>query len=148
MSIRHCVLLFALSLVAIGLAAAPSTATFAGEDGRISYATYANGDLEIHSANPDGSDVQRLTEFPGNNQGAVISDWSPDGQTIAFDGDATDIDGRKNVQQVYVMNFDGSGVTQLTRGPGFHGVPGWSPDASSLAIDADWGESTEPGSSA
>jgi Tol biopolymer transport system component len=38
------------------------------------------------------------------------------------------------------MNADGSDVTQLTRGPGFHGFPAWSPDAASLAIAADWGE--------
>jgi TolB protein len=43
------------------------------------------------------------------------------------------------VVQIYVMNADGSGVTQLTRGPGFHGFPGWSPDAAGLAIAADWG---------
>jgi Tol biopolymer transport system component len=38
------------------------------------------------------------------------------------------------------MNADGSGVTQLTRGRGFQGSPGFSPDGSRLAIEADWGE--------
>jgi Tol biopolymer transport system component len=38
------------------------------------------------------------------------------------------------------MNADGSGVTQLTRGPGFQFAPGWSPDADSLAIAAEWGD--------
>lgn len=36
------------------------------------------------------------------------------------------------------MNADGSGVTQLTQGRGFHNNPSWSPDASTIAIDADW----------
>jgi TolB protein len=38
------------------------------------------------------------------------------------------------------MNADGSDVTRLTRGPGFHGYPAWSPDTASLAIAADWGD--------
>ena len=59
---------------------------------------------------------------------------------IAFDSDRVDVDGRKDVVQIYVMNADGSGVTQLTTGPGFHFTPGWSPDGSSLAIGAEWGD--------
>lgn len=38
------------------------------------------------------------------------------------------------------MNADGSDVTQLTTGPGFHGFPAWSPDAARLAIASDWGD--------
>lgn len=123
----------------MALASGPSVATFSGKDGRISYATYAGGDLEIHSANPDGSDVKRLTKTPGP-RGAVISDWSPDGERIAFDGNAIDINGLKDVMQIYTMDADGTNVVQLTRGPGFHGFPGWSPDGVSIAIDADWGK--------
>jgi TolB protein len=43
------------------------------------------------------------------------------------------------VVQVYVMNADGSGLTQLTRGPGFHGTVGYAPDGTKLAIESDWG---------
>jgi Tol biopolymer transport system component len=37
------------------------------------------------------------------------------------------------------MNWDGSGQTQLTTGPGFHGDPGWFPGGTRLAIESDWG---------
>jgi Tol biopolymer transport system component len=37
------------------------------------------------------------------------------------------------------MNADGSGITQLTRGPGFHGTVGYTPDGTKLAIESDWG---------
>ena len=43
------------------------------------------------------------------------------------------------------MNADGSGPTQLTRGPGFNASPGWSPDATSLVIDASWGKAALQG---
>jgi Tol biopolymer transport system component len=139
MSPRGYVFLSTVSLLIIAALATPSLATFGGEDGRISFGRFVpkTKSFEIFTARPDGSDVQKLTSNP--HRTSFLSDWSPDGQTIAFDSDRIDVDGRKDAVQVYVMNADGSGVTQLTRGPGFHGAPGWSPDASSLAIDADWG---------
>ena len=69
----------------------------------------------------------------------MISDWSPDGQRIAFDSDRPDLEGNPGAVQIYVINADGGGLTQLTRGPGFHGYPGWSPDGGSIAIASDWG---------
>ena len=122
------------------VAALPASATFPGQNGRVAYTavTPETKGGEIFSANPDGSDVQQLTNS-GRKHFSLISDWSPDGQHIAFDSDRVDVDGRKDVVQIYVMNADGSGVVQLTRGPGFHGNPGWSPDAERIAIDSDWG---------
>jgi Tol biopolymer transport system component len=127
----------ALSGVAVAALVTPSSATFPGPDGLISFARFTpNGDsAEIFIARPDGSEVQQLTSNPGRF--SINSDWSPDGEMIAFDSDRIGGGGRS---QIYVMNADGSGVTQLTRGPGFQGSPGWSPDGGSLAIDADWGD--------
>ena len=143
MSVRRCAVLTAVSVVLVGLAAGSSTATFSGTDGRISFNRVVGNSLQLFSANPDGSDVQKLTDTPKNTF-SVITDWSPNGQLIAFDSDRTDLfDGRKGGVQIYVMNADGSGVTQLTRGPGFHGFPGWSPDGASMAISADWGDRRE-----
>jgi TolB protein len=131
-------LLLALPAAVIAAVAAPSSATFPGPDGLISFARIVpkTKSLEIFTARPDGTGIQQLTSNP--RRVSFDSDWSPDGQTIAFDSDRVDVDGLKRVVQVYVMNADGTGVTQLTRGPGFHGAPGWSPDASRLAIDTDW----------
>jgi Tol biopolymer transport system component len=127
----------ALSGVAVAALVTPSSATFPGPDGLISFARFTpNGDsAEIFIARPDGSEVQQLTSNP--RRFSINSDWSPDGEMIAFDSDRIGGGGRS---QIYVMNADGSGVTQLTRGPGFQGSPGWSPDGGSLAIDADWGD--------
>jgi Tol biopolymer transport system component len=138
---------FALALAALlGLMAAllaPPTrapATFPGSNGRISFDGVVPGTCcsEIFTAKPNGGEPRRLTSTPGRSD-SELPDWSPDGQKIAFDSDRTDIDGRKQVTQVYSMNADGSGKTQLTRGPGEQANPGWSPDGTKLAIRADWG---------
>ena len=39
--------------------------------------------------------------------------------------------------EIYLMNGDGSNVTQLTYNPAFDGVPGWSPDGSRIAFNSD-----------
>jgi TolB protein len=129
-----------LGLAATGvmaLGAATASATFPGSNGRIAFEAFIEEteSLEIFTANPKGGDVQQLTSNP--NVFSEFPDWSPDGQKIAFQAD------RQNANepvQIHVMNADGSDVTELTRGPGFHGFPAWSPDAASLAIAADWGD--------
>lgn len=140
MSVRRCAYLCAFSLLVIAFAAAPSLGTFGGANGRVSFSAFVERtkSVEIFTANPDGSDVQRVTSNP--REASLLSDWSPDGQRIAFDSSRRDIDGRKRVVQVYVMNADGTGVIQLTRGPGFHGLGGWSRDGTEIAIESDWGQ--------
>jgi Tol biopolymer transport system component len=128
-----------IAVVIIALGAEAASATFPGPNGRISFSAVPETNFsEIFTAMPDGGDARRLTFTP--NRDEPTSDWSPNGERIAFDSARVDIDGRDDVVQVYVMNADGSGVTQLTRGPGVQGLPGWSPDAVSLAIAADWGD--------
>jgi Tol biopolymer transport system component len=128
-------------VITLALGAAPTaSATFPGPDGLISFARFSPkvNSAEIFIARPDGSEVQQLTSNP--RRFSFESDWSPNGQLIAFDSNRVDVDGHKRAFQTYVMNADGSGVTQVTRGTGFNGSPGWSPDGASLAIDADWGD--------
>ena len=54
--------------------------------------------------------------------------WSPDGSKIVFRG---------NPEGLYVMNADGSGLTQLTSAPeGFRdGEARWSPDGTRIAFE-------------
>ena len=132
--------LVGIGIVVIAIAAGPSAATFSGKNGRISFARSVGNHTEIFSANPDGSHKTRLTASKPRGATSFISDWSPDGQLIAFDSDRTDVDGRKHPVQIYVMAWNGTGVTQLTRGGGFHGFPGWSPNGTTMAIDSDWGK--------
>jgi Tol biopolymer transport system component len=128
--------------------ATPASATFAGPNGRITFARFLPdkdgpglGGKEIFSAKPDGTDEQRLT-FSSEGRNSVFSDWSPNGSQIAFDSDRIDQQGRDDVVQIYVMPWNGEsfGLQQLTVGPGFHGDPGYSPGGQRIAIESDWGD--------
>ncbi|MCH2374883.1 MAG: hypothetical protein MK538_11900 [Planctomycetes bacterium] len=82
---------------------------------------------DIFSANPDGSDLKRLTETPGYDAEATVS---PDGSRIVFtsvrDGDL----------ELYTMNADGSDVEQITRSLGYDRGAFFSPDNRMLCFRA------------
>jgi dipeptidyl aminopeptidase/acylaminoacyl peptidase len=60
--------------------------------------------------------------------------WSPDGERIAFESDANLADGNpEGDREIFAMNADGSGVTQLTSNTAHDEGPAWSPDATMLA---------------
>src|SRR5881628_214188 len=92
----------AISLRAVGLMlvlvpallvwAAPAQATFAGDNGKIAFAS--SDGTGINTMNADGSGVTSVT-----SGFATTPDWSPDGTKIAFE--------RNN--DIYVVNADGSG---------------------------------------
>ncbi len=54
----------------------------------------------------------------------VFPAWSPDGTQITFSSDRAD----KGNLDVYVMNADGTGVTQLTDAPGEDRGTSWTSD--------------------
>jgi Tol biopolymer transport system component len=84
---------------------------------------------DIYVVGSDGSDLTRLTSGEGNN---VYPAFSPDGSKIVFNSNRT------GTSQVYVMNADGSGQTQLTFDPKPKDqVSDWSPDGSKIAYLAD-----------
>jgi Tol biopolymer transport system component len=73
--------------------------------------------------NADGSGQAVLTSHTGRRPR-----WSPDGSKIAFLGAAV------GDNQLYLINADGSGLTNLTHTPGFHDHHAWSPDGSRIAF--------------
>ena len=88
--------------IVIGFLAAvgPAQGAYPGANGRIAFESNRDGNLEIYSMNPDGSDQVNLTNDPAEDPDPV---WSPDGTRIAF---VTASEGHRNI---YVMNADGSG---------------------------------------
>ena len=88
-----------------------------------------DGPTDIFTMNLDGSNVVNLT-----NDAMIESDpdWAPDGSKIAFSAreNTGDITIDPVVGNIFVINADGSGRSQLTTTNGAH--PAWSPDSSRL----------------
>jgi WD40 repeat protein len=115
-------------------ATTPAHATFAGANGKIAFI----GDdcrpttcvASLFLVNPDGTDRTMLThglQLDGNSK----LSWSPDGKTIAF---AAEPNHPFCCVQIYVIRANGTGLTQLTDGPGSSLSPSWSPDGRLIAF--------------
>jgi hypothetical protein len=79
-------------------------------------------DAQIWVLAADGSDQRQLTHTTFRT---AHPSWSPDGSTIAF----ADADHGR----LYVISSDGSGLRQLTSGPG-DAEPAWAPSGSVIAF--------------
>jgi Tol biopolymer transport system component len=90
----------------------------------------------IYIMKADGSDPTRLTD----NRAGTECAWSPDGKKIAYTYHPDkNPDRRKGAwpDEVYVMNADGSGKTNLTRNPEQDLNPSWSPDGTKVIFASD-----------
>jgi TolB protein len=86
---------------------------------RIAFSSPGIGDLPGTSSNvftvrPDGSGRVQLTHNRGGKINNGLDSWSTDGKKIAF------VSNRSGTYEIYVMNANGTGVTQLTHGPESH----------------------------
>ena len=88
----------------------------------------------LYTTDAGGTGVGRITS--GN---AEYPDWSPDGLAVAFD------DGRVIATRdwsaaaghIFTVSADGTGLTQVTNGPGAEFSPAWAPDGAHLAVSAE-----------
>jgi TolB protein len=88
---------------------------------------------DIYSADPDGTDLVRLTTNPAYDAEPVVSS---DGKRIVFGSQ------REGNFDVYVMNSDGSNVRRLTDRMGYNGGPWFSPDGTKIVWRAWYPESS------
>jgi TolB protein len=68
----------------------------------------------VFTVRPDGSGLVMLTHSRGGKINNGLDSWSPDGKKIAFASN------RSGKFEIYVMNANGTGVAQVTRGPEAH----------------------------
>ena len=109
--------------ICASIAATPAQATMPGTNGKIAVAAGCN----LWVMNPDGTQEQQITFEPcGSATAPRNPEWSPDGTKISYD----------TWEDVYVINADGSGQTNITNTP--HPVieyySSWSPDGTRIAF--------------
>jgi Tol biopolymer transport system component len=97
----------------------------------IMFSRLAEGDYEIYTIRPDGTDLKRVTRSPGNDAHMA---WSPDGEHIAFAStrlgfkdEAPYTDAPQPYGEIFVMRADGSDLRQLTDNQWEEGTPAWRP---------------------
>jgi Tol biopolymer transport system component len=103
----------------------PSTIVTAAKarSGAIAFSTDRDGNNEIYTMSPRGKDLTRLTNDPASD---TEPQWSFDGTKLVF----------VRAGDIFVMNADGSGQTNLTNTPppSLDVNPTWSPDGSKIAF--------------
>jgi TolB protein len=135
----------ALAIAVIALPLSPAQATFAGANGRIAFRRFLTQDRTwgaIFTVRPDGTHEVQVTHPP---EGFVDRnpDVSPNGQRIVFEREDADCSDGCAFDEVFVVDADGTNLTQLTFSPGglgcgdggyCDGAPAWSPDGQRIAF--------------
>lgn len=98
---------------------------------RIVFTSDRDGNDELFIMDADGSNVTQLT-FTASGITNRQPAWSPDGSQIAF----TRFTGAQNFE-VFVINSDGSGETNITNHSADDGQPDWKPDGTRIAFVSD-----------
>ncbi len=127
---RFAVLAGGLATLGVAIFASAGSATVPGGNGLIVFSSNRDGNEEIYKITPTGTNPVRLT----NN---AVPDFdpavSPDGTKVAFTRTVA-----ASNNEIFTMNIDGTGLTQLTTtGAGATGDdrdPAWSPSGASIAF--------------
>ena len=120
-----------------------------GPNGRIVFTSVRDGDMEIYSMDGDGGDVRRLTNRQGPDGGPF---FSADGSKIVFRGreipDGEEYEDYKRLLdqglwrptslEIFVMDADGSNLTQITDLGGASFGPFFHPDGERIIFSSNW----------
>ena len=97
---------------------------------KIVFSSDRTGAGDLYTMAPDGSDLVKLTDGVADT-GAR---WSPDGQQIVFTRFLDPAAGGSDFE-LFLINSDGTGLTQLTDNPAFRTTDAdWSPDGQWMVI--------------
>jgi TolB protein len=94
---------------------------------RIAFAAYRNGQWDIYSIAPDGSEPRQLTNDAFEDTDPA---YAPDGTRLAF------ASRRNNNWDVYVIDLLSGQEVRLTNSPHYDGAPTWDPDGARVAYES------------
>lgn len=100
-------------------------------------------ECDIWVMNADGTGQRNLTQTPGNCSPLTAQEfhpkWSPNGAKISFETYRT------GNLEIFTMNPDGSGATNLTNSSGADYMADWSPDGTRIVFRSDRDGGATPG---
>jgi Tol biopolymer transport system component len=132
---------FACVLAVIGagglLGASPALGAFPGANGRLAFVSDRQGaDFDIWAMDPDGSDLANLTRKSKADE--FSPNWRADGRKIAFNSNRVTGANPEGDHEIFVMNADGSGKSQLTFNDLDDEDPAWSPSGTRIVFQRDF----------
>jgi Tol biopolymer transport system component len=97
---------------------------------KIAFSGVRNSGFEIVRMDPDGQNETILSgdSFDGDDR---APDWSPDGTKVVFMKESQ-MGGCCEPWEIWAVNRDGSGDTNLTNHPSYDMGPSWSPDGTEI----------------
>jgi TolB protein len=131
----------AVALASLAALAAVASATVPGKNGKIVFRVALGHPSRLAIVNADGTGERRLTDTKGVGDGSP--DWSPEGETIAFDRCVLTAAGRC---AIFTIRAAGTELRRL--GPKCSApppacedrfAPAWSPNGTAIAFSRAWG---------
>ena len=121
-----------------------TSAAWSPDGTEIAFVSDRDGNAEIYVMSADGTGATNVTQHPDQDNFPV---WSPAGTHIAFQTDRDSTGMLMSAEpkltlsgynvEIYVMNADGSGQTNVSNDEGWDGYPTWSADGKRIAFETD-----------
>lgn len=90
------------------------------------------------------ADGRNQVNVTNNPDFAAAPEWSPDGRKLAFESDRDfDVNPEEFTYEIFVMEADGTGVTNITNHDANDEFPSWSPDGRRIAFQTNRAGSLE-----
>jgi len=109
---------------------------------KIAFAGVRDGGWEILTMDPNGQNEAILTG-DGSDAFDEAPDWSPDSTKVVF-MKQSQAGGCCDPWEIWAVNRDGSGDTNLTNHPANDTSPSWSPDGSEITFSSDRDSTENP----